>query len=75
MSKGCAGASPKGLVVFRWRPNVGWNQTERSSISDPKVVVVDVSSWIIEAFSSIASCSADAGVGAKRPGEAAGNWS
>ena len=46
------------------------------SISDSKVVVVvDVSSWIIEAFSSIASCSADAGVGAKRPGEAAGNWS
>ena len=37
--------------------------------------IVDVSSWIIEAFSSIASCSADAGVGAKRPGEAAGNWS
>ena len=44
-------------------------------ISDSEVVVVDVSSWIIEAFSSIASCSADAGVGAKRPGEAAGNWS
>ena len=27
-----------------------------------------------EASSSIASCSADAGVGAKLPGEAAGNW-
>jgi len=25
------GVSPKGLVVFRWWPNVSWNQTERSS--------------------------------------------